>query len=115
MSNKENYIPEEAYPDVKFPIEVHWNPSIVTYPSGKTYATSGDTIVRVPAGTTLADLPRWVKWTPQESKTEKKIVEGSKGSKYTVTFNSEKETYACTCPAYKFRGKCKHISIAFPS
>ena len=114
MQNKDNYVPEEAYPDVTFPIEVQWNPSIVTYPSGKTYATAGDKIIRVPTGTTLDELSRWVKWVPLVDKTTKKKVKGSRGNFYTVSFNPSKETYTCTCPAHKFRGKCKHVAIAFP-
>jgi hypothetical protein len=114
MQANGDYLPENEHPNVAFPIEVQWNPSIVTYPSGKTYATSGDKIIRVPTGTTLVDLPRWVKWVPFEDKSTKIRVKGSRGNYYTVTHDSSKQDYSCTCPAHKFRGKCKHVKVAFP-
>jgi SWIM zinc finger len=43
------------------------------------------------------------------SKTDKiftKIVVGSKGNEYTVTWGSKKH---CTCPGFTFRGDCKHV------
>jgi len=36
-----------------------------------------------------------------------KIVIGSKGEKYTITETSG--IYQCSCPGFKFRGKCRHI------
>ena len=32
---------------------------------------------------------------------------GSKGNTYVVTVS---DRIACTCPGYKFRGKCKHVT-----
>jgi hypothetical protein len=34
-------------------------------------------------------------------------VEGSKGAIYYV----DPEAHTCTCPGYKFRGKCRHILV----
>ena len=34
--------------------------------------------------------------------------EGSKGSKYIV--EKEGSVYNCTCPGFKFRGACKHVT-----
>ena len=54
MSNiLDTYDPIVAYPDTQFPIKVVDNPTIVTYPSGDTYAVSSSTRLRVPTGTTL--------------------------------------------------------------
>lgn len=36
------------------------------------------------------------------------IVDGSKGSKYTVTKN--KNTWSCSCTGFGFRKTCKHIT-----
>lgn len=36
-----------------------------------------------------------------------KIVLGSKGEKYTIT--EVNGVSQCSCPGYKFRGKCRHI------
>ena len=36
-----------------------------------------------------------------------KIVIGSKGERYTIT--EVDSVRHCTCPGYKFRGKCRHI------
>ena len=35
------------------------------------------------------------------------IVEGSKGQKYTLT--RANGAWACTCPGYAYRGKCRHV------
>ena len=35
------------------------------------------------------------------------VVQGSKGSTYTVTIDGKQRT--CTCPGYGFRKDCKHI------
>lgn len=35
-------------------------------------------------------------------------IKGSKGDVYTVNLDDE----TCTCPAFKFRGGCKHVSMA---
>jgi len=36
-----------------------------------------------------------------------KIAFGSKGEKYTIA--EVAGVYQCSCPGYKFRGKCRHI------
>ena len=38
------------------------------------------------------------------------IVKGSKGEEYTV--NEHLGTRTCTCPGFKFRGKCRHTDAA---
>jgi len=111
----ETYIPEETYPDVDFPISVDCNPVIVTYPSGKTYACAGSTIMRVPTGTTLDELPRWMRWERAKLDIETVRVKGSRGNSYTVTKDNNTGKTSCSCPAFKYRGKCKHVKLAFPS
>ena len=46
---------------------------------------------------------------PRESEPEGfvKIVIGSKGEKYTIT--EVAGVLQCSCPGFKFRGKCRHI------
>lgn len=46
----------------------------------------------------------------KEVKTDNQVfvVEGSKGSKYTVTRN--KQGWSCTCPGFQFRRQCKHVT-----
>jgi hypothetical protein len=36
------------------------------------------------------------------------LVEGSRGSKYTVV--RSKNIWTCTCPGYQFRKSCKHVT-----
>jgi hypothetical protein len=36
------------------------------------------------------------------------VVEGSRGSKYTVV--RSKNIWTCTCPGYQFRKSCKHVT-----
>lgn len=36
------------------------------------------------------------------------VVEGSKGSKYTVICS--RNIWTCTCPGYQFRKSCKHVT-----
>ncbi len=49
-------------------------------------------------------------------KTDKKattvIVPGSKGNQYTVTLNENGTARYCSCPAFRFRGACKHCGYA---
>jgi hypothetical protein len=111
----ETYIPEETYPDVDFPVMVDCNPAIVTYPSGKTYACAGSTIMRVPTGTTLDELSRWVKWKRVKLDIETARVKGSRGNSYTVTKDNNTGKTSCSCPGNKYRGKCKHTKLAFSS
>ena len=35
------------------------------------------------------------------------VVEGSRGSRYTVIRN--KSSWSCTCPGFQFRRSCKHV------
>ena len=39
-----------------------------------------------------------------------KIVQGSKGSTYTVS--TGRSGNSCTCPGFKFRGSCRHVADA---
>ena len=106
--------PIERYPDTEFPIEVSQNPTISTMPSGKTWAISGGTWIQVPAGSTREDLPKWMKWTPPALSYEEAKVEGSKGNTYTVRKNKKTGDVTCSCPGFKYRGKCKHLPLCFP-
>lgn len=36
------------------------------------------------------------------------LVEGSRGSRYTVV--QSKNSWTCTCPGYQFRKNCKHVT-----
>ena len=37
-------------------------------------------------------------------------VRGSTGRRYEISYNCEKKSYHCTCPAFKYYpGECKHI------
>jgi len=109
------YDPIEAHPNIQFPIKVADNPTIVTYPSGHTYAVSSSTRIRVPPGSTKEDLPKWMIWERAEPSIEMKKVAGSKGNTYTVQRNTKTGTTTCTCPGFRHRRKCKHLKLAFPS
>lgn len=110
----DDYDPESEYPDVDFPLKVDINPSIVTYRSGKTWACAGSIMVQVPTGTTLETVKRWVLWDKPVLNTERVKVEGSKGNTYTVTRDNTLGEIQCSCPGFKYRGKCKHGKVAFP-
>ena len=43
-----------------------------------------------------------------------RLVESSNGqARYEVSFTKE-ESWRCTCPGFKYRGKCKHIDKVAP-
>ena len=44
---------------------------------------------------------------PDEHETDVIEFLGSKGDKYYVS--KEENGWVCTCPGFKFRGKCKHV------
>lgn len=44
-----------------------------------------------------------------EVKAETKIVMGSRGDSYKVTIQGKSRT--CTCPGFKFKGRCKHTEV----
>lgn len=55
----------------------------------------------------LSKVSKAVKQSPVDTDTSNKIeVKGSTGKSYYVETTSGK--YACTCPGYGFRSKCKH-------
>jgi|TARA_R110002110_G_C12878760_1_gene662524 hypothetical protein len=105
--------PIEEFPDKEFPVKVNCNPTIATFPSGKTFAIAGSTWIQVPSGSTRADLPKWMKWTPPPTAADIVKVEGSKGNAYTVRRNKATGNITCTCPGFKYREKCKHLAKAF--
>ena len=110
-----DYDPRAEYPDANFPIKAQMNPSIVTYPSGKTYACAGSVIVRVPTGTTRETMGEWIVYEQPVLNIERVRIAGSKGNTYTVTRDLTRDDIYCSCPGYKFRGNCKHLTRAFPS
>ena len=91
------------------PIEVKITPGIMRV-GNKTYAIAGDWI-EVPNGTTLETLNKYVvKKRYEAPKTNEFSVVGSKGSKYKVVHNVDKDTWSCNCSAFKYRRMiCKHI------
>lgn len=68
--------------------------------------------VEVPAGTRLEDLqidaPDYNTVVEEAPRTF--FVKGSKGDTYTVTVTN-KHQRSCTCPGFKYRGKCKHLDV----
>ena len=107
--------PIERYPWINFPVEVTCNPVLSTFPSGKRWAIAGSTWIEVPLDSTRADLPKWMKYNPPRPSYDEVKVEGSKGSIYTVRKETTTGEVTCTCPGFKYRGKCKHLTKAFPS
>ena len=107
--------PIKRHPDKDFPIRVDCNPIIASFPSGKTFAIAGSVWIEVPAGSTREDLPKWMVWKPATIAVDVVKVEGSKGNTYTVSRNKTTGKLNCTCPGFKYRGNCKHLTLAFPS
>jgi len=107
--------PIERYPDVEFPIKVSHNPVVQTMPSGKRWAISGGTWIQVPLDATREDLPRWMDWSLPKPNYEEVKVAGSRGNTYTVRRNKGNNELTCSCPGFKWRGKCKHLTKAFPA
>ena len=91
------------------PIEVKINPGLMIV-GDKTYAVAGSW-TEVPNGTTLETLHNYVykkRWRPAE--TNEFNVLGSKGAKYKVVHNLDKDKWSCNCSAFKYRRMvCKHI------
>ena len=105
--------PIERYPWINFPIEVSCNPTISTMPSGKRWAIAGGKWIEVPLEATREDLPKWMVYKRPAPSYEEVKVEGSKGNTYTVSRNKATGKITCTCPGFKYREKCKHLTIAF--
>lgn len=91
------------------PVEVKINPGLMKV-GNKTYAIAGDWI-EVPNGTTLETLSQYVvKKRYQPPNIKEYSVLGSKGAKYKVVHNLDKDTWSCDCSAFKYRRMvCKHI------
>ena len=91
------------------PIEVKINPGLMKV-GNKTYAIAGDWI-EVPNGTTLETLSQYVvKERYQPPNIKEYSVLGSKGAKYKVVHNLDKDVWSCDCSAFKYRRMvCKHI------
>ena len=92
------------------PVRVSMNPAIVRLPTG-TFAVSG-VWIRVPDGTTRADLPKYMTWEPPVIEPEapqaaRWTITGSKGDSYRVEAYSG--FWRCSCRGYEFRRKCRHI------
>ena len=105
--------PIERYPWINFPIEVNHNPILSTMPSGKRWAIAGGKWIEVPLEATREDLPKWMVYKRPAPSYEEVKVEGSKGNTYTVRKETATGEVTCTCPGFKYRGKCKHTKIAF--
>ena len=100
--------PIERSPWINLPIEVNCNPVLSTMPSGKRWAIAGSKWIEVPLDATREDLPKWMVYKRPEPSYEEVKVEGSKGSTYIVRKETTTGEVTCTCPGFKYRGKCKH-------
>ena len=91
------------------PIEVKITPGLMKV-GNKTYAVAGNWI-EVPNGTTLETLHKYVyKKRYEAPEVNEFSVLGSKGAKYKVVHNLDKDKWSCNCSAFKYRRKvCKHI------
>jgi len=107
--------PHLAHPDIQFPIEVSHNPTIVQYPSGKTWACAGSHVMQVPTGTTREDLRQWMKWELRSPEYGTHERQASRGDIYRVSPHPATREVRCSCPGFKWRGKCKHLTKAFPA
>ena len=105
--------PIERYPWINFPIEVNHNPILSTMPSGKRWAIAGGKWIEVPLEATREDLPKWMVYKRPAPSYEEVKVEGSKGSIYTVRKETTTGEVTCTCPGFKYRGKCKHTKQVY--
>lgn len=64
----------------------------------------------------MFDLMEVAVWTCETNKHWHIDVKGSKGNVYHVVYGYRSEGpyqygYSCSCPAFKFRGECKHIEF----
>ena len=93
------------------PVEVTWNPALVTGRDGNRYAISGCVWVEVPPDTTFNDLPMYMVVKQREVNQDKRErswqVKGSKGASYTVSLR--KGQWTCTCAGFGWRRRCKHV------
>jgi hypothetical protein len=82
-------------------------------------------VAYVPQGSKLAQrFKKPIRWDPRgrkftvlkeiaENDPDTIIVEGSKGQRYTLT--RANGTWACSCPGYQYRGKCRHADSKMPT
>ena len=94
------------------PVKVSMQPALFTNHHGVRYAIAGSVWIEVPKNTTIKDIGKYMVYERPKSrriaKGEKSwSVNGSKGSKYTVTLKNG--LYSCTCRGFAFRRRCKHI------
>jgi hypothetical protein len=98
---------------MNIPIEVSSNPAIVEFEDGKTYAVAGSHVIEVPRGTARSDLREWMIWKIKLPEYEIVEVVGSKGKTYNVKKDIKTGDISCSCPGFKWHGKCKHLTIVF--
>ena len=95
------------------PIKVTWPPMLYTDNSGQKWAISGQHWIEVPDDMTLDRVGEYMvvddRFTPpQLTEVLTYDVVGSKGNTYTVT--NDRGNWTCTCAAFGFRRKCRHIT-----
>ena len=106
--------PIEAHPEIDYPVKVDDPPAISTFLSGITYAISGETWIPIPGDSTREDLTKWMVWDDVGSLFDEVKVVGSRGDTYIIRRSKETGNVTCSCPGFKWRGKCKHLPLCFP-
>ena len=88
------------------PIRVSMPPALLKG-HDQTFIVAG-CMIPVPEGTTRADFDRWVIYERPTGPLQVFKVPSSSGGTYTVKQLRDK-SWTCSCPGYKFHGRCKHI------
>jgi hypothetical protein len=97
-----------------YAIKSLYAPGIITSAvSGKTYAVAGSTWVEITPDVTVKMLRD--AWTPLVTRAkipdatikEYEVISENSGKVYSVSQNGS--YWSCSCPAFGFRHKCKHI------